>query len=146
MALQVLNEYIEKVKVSKTGILVACLRYGEYMYTKGDIFDFFGMYEDVKFTKTAQRPSGFLVIRKNEFAFNFIKEWNDIYCNHFELATDTPSIKPNFEGFIENRHDQSILSLLSKKYDVDTIPYNFDNNDNVPFQMKRDKNFSSKVG
>lgn len=36
----------------------------------------------------------------------------------YELATDAPSILPNDETFVENRHDQSILSMLGLKYNV----------------------------
>jgi hypothetical protein len=144
IAMQTLNEYIEKVKVSKTGVLISALGgHPEYIWTTGDLFEFFGVYENENFTKTLQRPSGFLVILKNEISLNIIKEWKNVYKS-FYLVTDIPSIKSNFEGFKENRHDQSIISLISKKYNVDTISYNFQN-ENVPFQMKRDKDFNTKI-
>jgi hypothetical protein len=38
-------------------------------------------------------------------------------CN-YHLIDDTPSKSPNFTEFIEHRHDQSILSLLTKLYDM----------------------------
>ena len=38
--------------------------------------------------------------------------------------------KPNHEGFVENRHDQTVLSLLSKKWNIDVYrdpaPYGLD--------------------
>jgi len=34
--------------------------------------------------------------------------------HHLELVDDSPSVLPNADGFIENRHDQSVFSLLCK--------------------------------
>ena len=38
--------------------------------------------------------------------------------NRFDLISDTPSISPNLPGFIENRYDQSIWTLLCLKNNV----------------------------
>ena len=37
------------------------------------------------------------------------------FNENFHLIDDTPSKAPNFNGFLENRHDQSIFSILCKK-------------------------------
>ena len=45
------------------------------------------------------------------------KDWYNIACsNNYHFIDDTPSIRPNINGFNEHRHDQSIFSLLVKKY------------------------------
>ena len=40
-----------------------------------------------------------------------------IIDNHFDLITDSPSIISNDPSFVENRHDQSALSVIGRKYD-----------------------------
>ena len=45
---------------------------------------------------------------------------NTIYnyaCTYHNID-DTPSIIPNYPNFKEHRHDQSIFSLLTKKYNL----------------------------
>ena len=46
----------------------------------------------------------------------------DVFYENFHLADDTPSQSNNEVGFIEHRHDQSILSLLLKQYGTSVIP------------------------
>ena len=54
-----------------------------------------------------------LIIKKNEGTINFIKDW-EFLCNNYHLIDDSISINKNDKDFIENRHDQTILSLLLK--------------------------------
>jgi len=48
---------------------------------------------------------------------DLVNEWYSVACK-YNLIDDSPSIKPNAEGFKEHRHDQSIFSLLTKKYGI----------------------------
>ena len=65
---------------------------------------------------TPQRIGGFHIIRKNEFTLKFYQDYLDT-CKQFNLINDTISNEEHID-FIEHRHDQSIFSLLCKKYDV----------------------------
>ncbi|KAA6226513.1 MULTISPECIES: hypothetical protein [unclassified Campylobacter] len=38
-----------------------------------------------------------------------------MFYNHFELIDDSPSKLPELETFIQNRHDQSIWSIINKR-------------------------------
>lgn len=72
---------------------------------------------DNKYLNTQQRQGGtnmFLVCEKTR---NFVKEWYNISCN-YNLLNDSPSKNKNLKCFKEHRHDQSIFSLLSKKYNL----------------------------
>jgi len=60
--------------------------------------------------------AGFMVIRKTNFTTSFIQEWLTM-CT-YENITDSPSILPNDPVFIEHRHDQSLLSILLHKYQL----------------------------
>ncbi len=65
---------------------------------------------------------GYVIVRKTDSSVSFIKEWQR-YCNDIRIVSDEPNRcnKPNLSGFVENRHDQSILSLLAYKYKIE--PY-----------------------
>jgi len=52
------------------------------------------------------------------YSLRFIGEWLTYNQDH-RIATDLPtSIHPNDPIFTENRHDQTILSLLCKKWGI----------------------------
>jgi hypothetical protein len=66
--------------------------------------------------------AGYLIMRKNEFTIKFIKEWLE-YCQDYRCLTDSPNEigLPNYNEFIDHRHDQSILSILSRKHQLNNI-------------------------
>jgi len=72
--------------------------------------------ENVK--NTYQAWSGFILLRKSFNPIRFIGEWLT-YNQDFRIASDSPSVfGANDETFVENRHDQTILSLLCKKWGI----------------------------
>ncbi|MDR0685565.1 MAG: hypothetical protein LBF83_10620 [Spirochaetaceae bacterium] len=109
-----LNEYFELANEAKNGLLAFEMSYyTEKQWTKGDLFDYFGVRNDPDIYP-CQMASGILFIRKYEESVEIIQKWMKGYYDNFALADDTPSVSPNFPEFIENRHDQSIWSLLVK--------------------------------
>jgi hypothetical protein len=55
---------------------------------------------------------------KNDFTLSFLEEWL-YYCQNENIITDKPStLGSNLPGFSTHRHDQSILSILRKKYNL----------------------------
>lgn len=60
--------------------------------------------------------AGIFMLKKQKSTMKLVNEWYDLCNNHFDLITDSPSIIPNDSSFVENRHDQSALSLLARKY------------------------------
>lgn len=75
-----------------------------------------------KYLKTPQLQSGQLIMLVCDKTRNLVNTWYDIACN-YHMIDDTPSIGKNLDCFIEHRHDQSILSLLAKKYDLFNTNY-----------------------
>ena len=85
---------------------------------------------------------------------SFINEWLDVFYKRFDLVDDTVSKLKNLNGFIENRHDQSVFSLLCKKnnlksfsaYECDWAYLNNErtwiHNKESPFLAKRDLKFN----
>lgn len=106
--------------------------YIEKQLTKGDVFllmnipnNSYG--DDIK--NSAQAWSGFILLRKSFNPIRFISEWLT-YNQDYRIATDSPSIiVPNDPSFFENRHDQSILSLLCKKWGIQM--HTIDRNDMI---------------
>ena len=120
-----LFSYWQEVKQNASGFLVSQLETDreECYWTKGDLLDYF----QARGTGAAFSPqyqSGVIFIRKEPKTVSLIQIWLDIYYEGFRLADDSLSSSPNEPGFVEHRHDQSILSLLLKRHGTSVIPLN----------------------
>lgn len=60
-----------------------------------------------------QKTSSLLILKKSHNTLDIIKTWRDI-AETKHLVDDSPSILENFHSFKENRHDQTIWSLLTR--------------------------------
>ena len=103
----------------EAGVLVFHSRYLEKKYSKRDAFILMDM-DDERVYDSYQRMGGFVVLRKNCQSLQFIMEWL-AYAMDPRILTDIPNQmgKPNHSVFFENRHDQTVISLLSKKWQLD---------------------------
>lgn len=88
----------------------------EKNYTKRDAFRLMGC-DAPDYTDTAQRLASFILLRKREFSMNFAAEFLE-YARDERILTDMENALgyPNYPGFVAHRHDQSIFSLLTKRY------------------------------
>ena len=88
----------------------------EKEYTKRDAFILMGV-DGPFYAETGQFNAAFQVYRKSKFTEFFLGEYL-YYAQDKRIITDDQNEMgtPNYEGFIDHRHDQSILSLLTKKY------------------------------
>ncbi|RCR67628.1 hypothetical protein [Larkinella punicea] len=66
-----------------------------------------------------QCMSGFIVLQKRDWVIHLMTEWLE-YARDYRNSTDSENELgyPNLLDFIEHRHDQSILSILYKKYNL----------------------------
>src|SRR5690606_14929140 len=84
-------------------------------------------------------------IKKCKKSISIISQWLEVFKKDFNLVDNSPSSSENFPGFIENRHDQSVFSILCKINNVKTISSsevwqnNWDNLKSYPIHGKRDK-------
>jgi hypothetical protein len=101
-------EYLEMFD-EPIDMLVQELEHQEVKYTKQDLINYVG-YKEGK-----QRLSGIIFMRNTPSVRTFMKEWLEISCN-YNMIDDSPSLSQNHETFVEHRHDQSVFSLLTKKY------------------------------
>lgn len=111
-----LQYYFEQTNESSSGIFNFYLDgelFLEHKFTKNDIFEYLKCDETVR--NSFQRIGTTFLIKKCRNSIDFVDEWYNVCCN-YNLIDDSPSVTPNSKEFNENRHDQSILSCLSKKY------------------------------
>ena len=91
----------------------------EIKWNKRDVLNFFGIeHRDNPVLNTMQRQANPILLCKTPVTESFVNEWNSIGLNNNHYLNDYPSYAENFPEFVEHRHDQSIFSLLSKKYGI----------------------------
>jgi hypothetical protein len=94
----------------------------EKQWTKKDTFIIMNANDD-QFRETQQICSGYIFIKKCDQSLKFFKEFFD-YATDERALTDIHNKLgfPNDSSFVDHRHDQSIFSLLFKKYGFKTLP------------------------
>ena len=88
----------------------------EKEYTKRDAFVLMGL-DSPEYCESSQREATFVWMIKNDFTMALAKEYLE-YAQDERIITDLPSENPNYPEFKDHRHDQSIWSLLCKKYEI----------------------------
>lgn len=91
----------------------------EKMWTKRDLFIKMGI-DEKKYTDSFQRMASYQIIKKTDFTLKFYDEYLKLCCDVNNI-TDIPSKNPNYRIFKDHRHDQSIFSLLTKKYNIQCL-------------------------
>ena len=112
-----LLEYFDIVNNSKFGILSFNLDFFEKKWCKMDIINYYDAHD---LLETKQLLAGIFILKKCNHTINLIKEWYNGCCK-YNLIDDSPSNSINDSSFIENRHDQSIFSILRKKIGSEVI-------------------------
>ena len=104
----------------KPSILTFTLGYEERMYSKRDAFILMDMDDPIVYAKgQGQRLANLIVAMKNCETIQYFMEYL-AYTMDFRISSDNKNVlgQPNFEGFVGNRHDQTVHSLLSKKWGI----------------------------
>jgi hypothetical protein len=83
-------------------------------WCKGDLLDNFGVRDNAAVVNTGQLGGTAFLVRRDAGAERFFMEFRQVFYDRFELCDDSPSKSPNLPGFVENRHDQSVLSIFGK--------------------------------
>lgn len=97
-------------------VFASKLPFVEEEYTKREVFEIMGLTSEC-YTKTNQFHASILAFKKNNFSEMFVNEW-------LSFCEDIRVISPYFCGiqipsFVEHRNDQSVFSLLCKKYKIE---------------------------
>jgi hypothetical protein len=84
---------------------------------KMDIIKKYDMENKVILEDVTEFWAGSFLIKKTQKIDNLIKEWLTMCCNKHDI-TDEPSEVPNHPEFIDHRHDQSLLSIILHKNNI----------------------------
>ncbi|MGP1509914.1 MAG: hypothetical protein ACTTIU_05190 [Treponema lecithinolyticum] len=96
--------------------------YTDLNWTKADTL---ALFPDIPITKLSegQIQSGTIILKNNSYTRNIIQQWkNFMTIENLHFFDDSISIKQNNKTFKENRHDQSILSLILKANHFIALP------------------------
>jgi hypothetical protein len=147
-----LIQYINLLEESIYGIISFKLTHQERIWTIKEIFEYFNIKIDSKEALDGQYIGTILIMKKNKHLKNLINKWEEVINKNNLLITDNFN-KNQGSFFKDNRHDQSLLSILRKihgsiilndetyfgKYNKE----NYENNENslkYPFWATRIKN------
>lgn len=91
------------------------LQHNESMWTKKDTFVLLGA---DNLADTKQLLASFVLLKRSWMSLGFVSQWL-AYAQDSRAVTDDPSVfGPNAPGFQDHGHDQSIFSLLYKKWSL----------------------------
>lgn len=114
---------LETMQERNADLVLEQMQFKEKEWTKGDIYSYFNdnasqqqqqqapMMPDAD--ESLQYNGSLIILQKNAATVQFVSDWIEVVKN-YHLLSDEPSIAPNAKGFKENRHDQSLVSMLIK--------------------------------
>ena len=112
-----INTCIDQVKIDK--IIGTYYRFpvdvSEKYWSKMDLIEKFNI--DSTLLDDKQRQGGLVLFYICDEVKQLVNEWYTLSSDYHNLD-NSPSILENSTGFREHRHDQSIFSLLTKKYNL----------------------------
>ena len=88
----------------------------EYKWTTGDLFDKFGLSVESPDASSGQFAGGIFALQLTSKTIDFITNWYCFMKDNLELCRDEVSQIANHANFLNNRHDQSVFSLMLKKH------------------------------
>lgn len=114
------HHFIDCMERDNINIMLFSLENGrlEKYFSKRDAFILLDC-DKPEYYDTPQAIGGYVVLKKSKEASDFVEECLK-YGQDRRIITNDENVMglPNYEGFIENRHDQTIVSLLSKKHGI----------------------------
>jgi len=95
--------------------------YKEKYFQKMKVLKRFGLENDEDFLNSGQIEAGVFICKKSQESIDFVEEWlNLVTEDNYSLVNDNDDFE-QLNEFICHRHDQSILSVLSKLRGVNIL-------------------------
>lgn len=113
------NEYIEILNTSEEGIISFQLKHKEKNWTTEEIFRYFGANDQIK--ESGQLVGTIRIMKKNSNLMKMIALEDKALHMSPLMFTDHYNKKQN-PYFKDNRHDQSIFSVIRKQHNPILIP------------------------
>ncbi|MEM7294413.1 MAG: hypothetical protein AAF420_13620 [Pseudomonadota bacterium] len=116
---------IEFMELHKLDLLVMGEGFSDAAYTKRDAFVLMDA-DRLEYSESPQRFASVFVLRNNDWSQQFAADYLH-FAQDVRILTDVENTcgLANYTGFVAHRHDQSIFSLLSKKYAVPFVRNDF---------------------
>ena len=116
-----LNEYIEMLNHSDAGIFSFQMEHIEKLWTIKEIFQHFNVNPDGEIANSGQNIATIEIIKKNPNSIKLVNLWNEtIYANPMLFTDHYNNAQAPY--FKENRHDQSVFSVIKKMHNTITLP------------------------
>lgn len=138
------KEYIKLIKSNQYKIISFQTDHNEYKYTTKQIFDAFNVSQNSEITLTKQFVGGILIMQKCVDVINLFNDCINTLRKYPYIITDKYN-NAQQTIFIDNRHDQSIMSVARKIHGSIVIPNETEiapdyNINNYPFLATRLRN------
>ena len=135
------REYVDMLGKSDKGIISFQMNTPEKKWTTKEIFNYFGLKVESEIGKSGQIIGGILVMEKNDKVIGMYNEYEKVLEHDMFLVTDKYNKGEQTTIFRENRHDQSVFSIIRKLYGSIVLCDETDkkniNRDNMPFIAQR---------
>lgn len=107
------DEYIDLLNKNETGVISFQMGHIEKHWTTKEIFNYFKINANEKIANNGQFLDGILIMKKNKSLVNINNKW--LKCVYDNPLLFTDHYNKNQESYFkDNRHEQSIFSLIRK--------------------------------
>lgn len=107
------NDLVECMEKNADDIITFAVPFIERQWTKREIFKYFKCENDKIILESCQRIATFIVLKKTLRTVKIIEQYLDV-AQKENLITDKLDKTIQYDDFIENRHDQSLFSIIAK--------------------------------
>ena len=111
-----LNEYVEMLNNSNESIISFQMSHLEKKYTIKELFNYIESDVNSQYGNSGQIQATVLIMKNTDKMMKIIDECINVLRSDKLMVTDHYNKIGQCDDFIDNRHDQSILSLVRKKY------------------------------
>jgi len=117
-----LDEYIDMLQRSDAGIFSFQMGYNlEKVWTVKEIFQHFNLDPDGEIANSGQNMATIQIVKKNSNSIKLVNLWNEtLYANPILFTDHYNNAQESY--FNENRHDQSVFSVIKKMHNTITLP------------------------
>lgn len=136
------KEYLDIVKNHNTGIIAFQYTnnyFTEKVWNTNEIFNYFNVKDNKKIIDSFQILGGVQIIQKKQTSVEIINKWYSVITDNINLFTNYYNENQDKSYFKDNRHDQSVQSVIKKLYNCPVISANeieFKHNQ-LPFHASR---------
>lgn len=107
-------EYFNMLNDSSYGIISFRMDHKEYVWTTSQIFNYFNINYNSEIGNSGQALGGILIMQKKPHLLKILDELYKVLDYDDKLFTNIYNKEKQHLGFKDNRHDQSISSILRK--------------------------------